>query len=64
MDPVRYEDYRPAERPAYQAEFWEEVVAQVAQRTGASVEREAVGRAVRYRPRKDVRPPQGHGHGR
>jgi hypothetical protein len=46
MDPVRYEDYRPAERPAYQAEL-DAVVAQVAQRTGASVEREAVGRAVR-----------------
>lgn len=46
MNPVRYEDYRPAERPTYQQEL-DDVVAQVARRTRASVEREAVGRAVR-----------------
>ncbi|MER5374814.1 hypothetical protein [Streptomyces sp. NPDC002553] len=46
MDPVRYEQYRPVERPTYQEEL-DAVVAQVAQRTGASVEREAVGGAVR-----------------
>ncbi|MFF4576544.1 catalase family protein [Streptomyces sp. NPDC001410] len=46
MDPVRYEDYRSTERPDYQEEL-DAVVAQVARRTRASVEREAVGRAVR-----------------
>ncbi|MBL1106614.1 catalase family protein [Streptomyces sp. 5-8] len=46
MKPVRYEEYRPIERPSYHEEM-EAVVAEVARRTRASVERESVGRAVR-----------------
>ena len=46
MNPIRYEDYRPTERPTYQQEL-EAVLAQVAHRTRSSVERQAVGRAIR-----------------
>lgn len=46
MNPVRYEDYRPTESPTYQQEL-DAVLRQVVRRTRASVEREAVGHAVR-----------------
>ncbi|MEV4683121.1 catalase family protein [Streptomyces kurssanovii] len=46
MEFVRFETYRPVQRPTYQQEL-DEVVQQVADRTRGSVERQKAGRAVR-----------------